>query len=106
MFFQVRHFSPDKTAAVITTQCGLLVGAKTGAHVCTGLIWGRLSDRILNSRKIVLIFGLLASSIATVGYGFSVNISQAIAWQVVDGALNATVAMIRCMTAELQTEER
>ena len=106
MFFQIRHFNPDAPLATITAQCGLLVGAKIGAHVCTGLIWGRLADSILKSRKTVLVFGLLASSVATVGYGFSTTFWQAITWQVLDGALNATVAMIRCMTAELQPEKK
>lgn len=106
MFFQLKHFNPDAPAAVITTQSGLLVGCKTGAHVCTGLVWGRLSDHILASRKIVLVFGLLASSAATVGYGFSTTFHQAVAWQMLDGALNATVAMIRCMTAELNPEKK
>jgi MFS family permease len=106
MFFQIRHFNPDAPVATITTRCGLLVGAKTGAHVCTGLVWGRLADSVLESRKTVLVFGLLASSAATVGYGFSTTFQQAIAWQMLDGALNATVAMIRCMTAELQPEKK
>lgn len=106
MFFQLRHFNPHAPAATISAQCGLLIGCKAGAHVCTGLIWGRLADHVLSSRKIVLVFGLLASSAATVGYGFSTTFSQTIAWQMLDGALNATVAMVRCMTAELNPEKK
>ncbi|KAF2034855.1 MFS general substrate transporter [Setomelanomma holmii] len=105
MFFQIRHFNPNAPVATIITQCGLLVGAKTAAHVCTGLVWGRLADSALKSRKIVLVVGLLASSVVTVGYGFSTTFPQAIAWQMLDGALNANVAMARCMTAELQPEK-
>lgn len=106
MFFQLRHFSPNASAAVITTQCGFLVGCKTGAHVCTGLVWGRLADTVFTSRKVVLVFGLLASGAATVGYGFSTSFYQAVAWQMLDGALNATIAMVRCMTAELYPEKK
>ncbi|KAK7178182.1 major facilitator superfamily transporter [Paraphaeosphaeria sporulosa] len=93
MFFQLRHFNPHALAATISAQSGLLIGCKTGAHVCTGLVWGRLADHVLTSRKIVLVFGLLISSSATVGYGFSTTFSQTIAWQMLDGVLNATVAM-------------
>ncbi|KAH7073808.1 major facilitator superfamily domain-containing protein [Paraphoma chrysanthemicola] len=106
MFFQLRHFDPQTPAATITTQCGLLVGAKTGAHVCTGLLWGRLADQRPKGRRFVLVFGLLASSAATVGYGFATTFHQAIGWQMFEGAMNATVAMVRCMTAELQTEKK
>ncbi|KAF2132427.1 MFS general substrate transporter [Dothidotthia symphoricarpi CBS 119687] len=105
MYFQLKHFSPDAPAAIIATQCGVLVGCKTSAHVCTGLVWGRLADQVLTSRKVVLVFGLLASSLATIGYGFSTTFRQAVAWQMLDGALNATVAMVRCMTAELNPEK-
>ncbi|KAF2807079.1 MFS general substrate transporter [Mytilinidion resinicola] len=105
MFFQLKRFSPDAPTVTISTQCGLLVGCKTGAHVCTGLVWGRLADHALVSRKTVLVIGLLASCAASVGYGFSTTFHQAVAWQILDGSLNATVAMVRCMTAELNPEK-
>lgn len=61
---------------------------------------------MLVGRKKVLVVGLLASSFATMGYGFSRTFKEAIAWQILDGALNATIAMVRCMTAELNPEKR
>ena len=106
MFFQLLHFNPDASIASISTRCGLLVGCKTGAHVCTGLIWGRVADHAIASRKTILVIGLLASSGATVGYGFSTTFYQAISWQILDGAFNATVAMVRCMTSELNPEKK
>jgi MFS family permease len=79
----------------------LIVGCKTAAHVCTGFLWGRLADNARVGRKSVLVTGLLASSLATIGYGFSETFRTALGWQVLDGALNAIIAMVRCMTAEL-----
>jgi MFS family permease len=106
MFFQLRHFDPSAPAAAISTQLGLIIGCKTAAHVCTGLAWGRLADHARVGRKSVLVIGLLASGFATLGYGFSETFKEAIVWQMLDGALNATIAMVRCMTAELNPEKR
>lgn len=106
MFFQIQHLSPNASAAIVTTRCGILVGCRTGAHVCTGFVWGRLADKVLADRKTVLVFGLLGSSASIVGYGFSRTFHHAVAWQVLDGGLNATVAMVRCMTAELNSQKR
>ncbi|KAH6629752.1 major facilitator superfamily domain-containing protein [Boeremia exigua] len=106
MFFQLQYLSPSAPIATITTQCGFLIGCRTGVHVCTGLVWGRLADRVFASRKVVLVLGLVASSVATFGYGFSRTFYEAIAWQTLDGALNATVAMVRCMTAALNPEKQ
>lgn len=106
MFFQLRHFSPSANDAVIASQAGLLVSSKTAAHVCTGIVWGRFADSELGGRKVVLIIGLLACGIGVLGYGFSVSFPAALAWQLVDGAFNSSISMIRCMTAELYPEKR
>jgi MFS family permease len=106
IFFQLRYFNPSASAATISAQSGLIIGCKTAAHVCTGLLWGRLADHIRIGRKTVLVVGLLASSLATLGYGISGSFKAALIWQMLDGALNATIAMVRCMTAELNPEKR
>ncbi|KAF2109623.1 major facilitator superfamily domain-containing protein [Lophiotrema nucula] len=105
LFFQLQHFDPSATAATISRQAGVIVGCKTAAHVCTGMVWGALADRSSIGRKNVLVTGLLATSVATLGYGFSKTFAQALMWQMLDGALNATIAMVRCMIAELNPEK-
>jgi MFS family permease len=80
---------------------GLIVGSKMAAHVCTGMIWGRLSDSEFSGRKPVLVLGLVSSATCMLGYGFATSFAAATAWQVLEGALNGTVPMVRCVTAEL-----
>ncbi|KAF2715745.1 MFS general substrate transporter [Pleomassaria siparia CBS 279.74] len=106
MFFQLKFFDPSASDATISTQIGFMIGCKTAAHVCTGLIWGSLADHASIGRKCVLVTGLFATSLATLGYGFSETFKAAVAWQVLDGALNATLAMVRCMISELNPEKR
>ena len=48
---------------MISTQAGIIVGAKTAAQVCSGLLWGRLADSDWGGRKTVLVIGLLSSGV-------------------------------------------
>ena len=60
MFYQLRSFDPSASEATISTQAGLLVGAKTAAQVLTGMFWGKLADSELGGRKMVLFIGLMS----------------------------------------------
>ena len=61
MFYQLKFFDPSASDAKISTQAGIIVGAKTAAQVCTGMLWGRLADSEWGGRKVVLMIGLLSS---------------------------------------------
>lgn len=63
MFYQLKYFDPSASAAKISTQAGIIVGAKTAAQVCSGVPWGRLADSDWAGRKTVLLIGLLCSSL-------------------------------------------
>ncbi|KAI9820715.1 MAG: hypothetical protein M1827_005085 [Pycnora praestabilis] len=111
MFYQLKFFDPSASDARISTQAGIIVGAKTAAMVCTGIIWGRLADSEWGGRKMVLMIGLLSSGrfipgIACIGYGFSKTFISAVAWQVFGGAMSSNVAITRCVVAELNPEKR
>lgn len=106
MFFQLRFFDPSASAATISTQAGVIIGAKTAAQVCTGMLWGRLADYEFGGRKTVLMIGLLSSGIASIGYGFSTTFISAVLWQVFGGAMSSNVGITRCVVAELNPEKR
>ena len=61
MFYQLRFFDPSASNATISTQAGILTGAKTAAQVCTGILWGRVADADSVGRKPVLMTGLLSA---------------------------------------------
>jgi MFS family permease len=60
MFYQLRFFDPHASTATISTQAGILVGARTAAQVLTGMLWGRLADSDVGGRKMVLFIGLVS----------------------------------------------
>lgn len=106
IFFQLQSFDPSASAATVSKQAGQIFSARTAAHVCTGVLWGRLADSQHGGRKLVLVTGLMTSAVATLGYGLSKSFATAITWQVVNGAFDATVSMVRCMTAELNPRKQ
>jgi MFS family permease len=61
MFYQLKFFNPSISDSLLSTQAGIIVGAKTAAQVCTGMLWGRLADSAWGGRKTVLMIGLLTS---------------------------------------------
>lgn len=124
MFYQLRFFSPDASDALISTQAGIIVGSKTAAQVCSGMLWGRLADSEWGGRKTVLLIGLISSGmlfvkiiqqsprtdgfigLSCIGYGFSTTFASAVAWQVFGGAMSSNVGIVRCVVAELNPEKR
>jgi len=106
MFYQLRFFNPSASEALISTQAGIIVGSKTAAQVCTGMLWGRLADSEYGGRKTVLMVGLICSGISCIGYGLSKTFVSAVAWQVFGGAMSSNVGIVRCVVAELNPEKR
>ncbi|KAI9844839.1 MAG: hypothetical protein M1837_005257 [Sclerophora amabilis] len=106
MFYQLKYFDPSASDAKVSTQAGIMIGSKTAAQVCTGLLWGQLADSDLGGRKTVLVIGLLSSCVSYLGYGFSTSFASAIAWQIVGGAMSSNVAITRCIVAEINPEKR
>jgi len=106
MFYQLRFFDPSASTATISTRAGILIGAKTAAQVCTGMLWGRLADSELGGRKVVLVIGLMSCCVSYLGYGLARNFPTAIFWQVFSGAMSSNVAMVRCVVAEQNKDKR
>lgn len=122
MFYQLKFFNPSISDSLLSTQAGIIVGAKTAAQVCTGMLWGRLADSEWGGRKTVLMIGLLCSGkfaatlrnraylimigLACIGYGFSRTFVSAVGWQVFGGAMSSNVGITRCVVAELNPEKR
>jgi MFS family permease len=106
MFYQLKFFDPTASNSKVSTQAGIIVGARTAAQVVTGMLWGRLADSEWGGRKPVLVIGLLSCCLSSIGYGFSRSFGAAVAWQVFGGAMNNVVAIVRCVVAELNPEKR
>ncbi|KAK6515868.1 hypothetical protein TWF281_004459 [Arthrobotrys megalospora] len=75
------------------------IAAFAFAEMLTGMLWGRLSDRI--GRKPVLIGGLLGTGFSMLLFGLAPSMPLALAARALGGLLNGNVGVIQTTVAEL-----
>lgn len=73
----------------ISFYAGMVTSAFTFAEFSTGLLWGRLSDRI--GRKPVLLTGLIGTALSVLVFGFAPNLTVALLARSIGGLLNGYV---------------
>ncbi|KAL9057695.1 MAG: hypothetical protein Q9162_002169 [Coniocarpon cinnabarinum] len=106
MFFMLKSFDTTLPDSRISSQAGLLAGSFTFAQCLTAVLWGRLADKAWMGRKNVLIIGLIGTFVSSIGFGFSRNLSSAIFFRSLGGALNGNVGVMRTMISELIVEKK
>ncbi|CUS13308.1 unnamed protein product [Tuber aestivum] len=95
---------PPPSAETISRQAGIIASSFALAQCLTGMLWGRLSDRI--GRKPCILFGLAGTAISIIGFGFSENLAMALTFRVLGGCLNGNVGVLRTMVAEVVVEKK
>lgn len=85
----------------ISIYAGMLVTSFAFAEFSTGVVWGRISDRV--GRKPVLIFGLVGTALSMILLGFSTNLQAAIISRALGGLLNGNIGVLQTTVAELVT---
>ncbi|KAF3941842.1 hypothetical protein ABW19_dt0202328 [Dactylella cylindrospora] len=93
----------QKTPA-ISRRAGLLVAAFALAQFATSMLWAKLADRF--GRKPVIVYPLLVSIIANLGFGFGTTIPAVMFWRLVAGVANGNIGVMRTMTAEIVKERK
>lgn len=106
MFYQLRSFDPSLPDSTISVQAGVLQGCFTGAQCLTAMIWGKVSDSEWGGRKRVLLVGLTATCLFSVGFGFSRTFWQAAMFRFLGGAFNGNIGVIRTMLSEIIKEKK
>lgn len=81
------HITDDKSK--ISVYAGMVTSAFTLAEFSTGVLWGRLSDRI--GRKPVLLTGLAGTALSVLVFGFAPNLTVALLARALGGLLNGCV---------------
>lgn len=82
---------------------GMLITAFAFAEFSTGMLWGRVSDKI--GRKPVLVLGLIGTAISMISFGFSKSLPMAIISRALGGLLNGNVGVLQTTVAELVTKK-
>ncbi|KAI5806315.1 major facilitator superfamily domain-containing protein [Geopyxis carbonaria] len=96
--------STPPTPATIARQAGIIASSFAASQCITGMLWGRLSDRI--GRKPCILLGLIGTCLSVLGFGFSQNFTQALCFRIAGGCLNGNVGVLRTMMSETVREKR
>lgn len=106
LFYQLRWFDPALSPPEISKQAGYLTAVFAAAQCLTSMWWGHAADNPRLGRKRVLIIGLLGSAMSALGMGFSTNLSTAVFFRFLTGALNGNVGVLRTMVSEVIVDRR
>jgi MFS family permease len=89
VYFMIKDFGVTKHEAEIAVYAGMVTSAFAFAEFSSGVVWGRLSDRI--GRKPVLITGLAGTALSMLIFGFAPNLPVALLARALGGLLNGYV---------------
>ncbi|KAI9833783.1 MAG: hypothetical protein M1819_003516 [Sarea resinae] len=97
----VQSFKITDDTRQIAIYAGMVTSAFTIAEFSTGVLWGRLSDRL--GRKPVLLFGLAGTGLSMLMFGFARNLPMALIGRALGGLLNGNIGVLQTTVAEMIT---
>ncbi|KAF9881826.1 MFS multidrug transporter [Colletotrichum karsti] len=101
IYNMVRDFHTTANEDQISVYAGMVTSAFTLAEFSTGVMWGRLSDKI--GRKPVLLMGLAGTALSSLVFGFAPNLAVALIARALGGLLNGNIGVLQTTVAELVT---
>ncbi|KAI4154904.1 MAG: hypothetical protein LQ341_000272 [Variospora aurantia] len=103
IYFMIGSFGITDNEAQIGLYAGLITSAFAFAEFSTGVLWGRLSDKI--GRKPVLMAGLIGTLLSMLVFGFASSLPIALLGRALGGALNGNIGVLQTTVAEIATEK-
>ena len=100
-YYMIASFNITEDRDRISAYAGLLITSFTFAEFSTGIVWGKISDRI--GRKPTLILGLVGTAISMLCFGFATSLPMALLARALGGLLNGNVGVLQTTVAELVT---
>ncbi|KAG6034776.1 hypothetical protein E4U41_006381 [Claviceps citrina] len=101
IYYMIKDFNITDDPSKISVYAGMVTSAFTLAEFATGVMWGRLSDRI--GRKPVLLCGLVGTALSVLVFGFSPSLPVALFARALGGLLNGNIGVLQTTVAELVT---
>ena len=92
IYYMISSFEITSDQRQIVIYAGAVTSAFAFAEFSSGVIWGRLSDRI--GRKPVLLGGLAGTALSMIVFGFSTSLPMALVGRALGGLLNGYVNRI------------
>ena len=86
VYYMVRSFDVTTNTKQLALYVGLVTSSFAFAEFSSGVVWGRISDRI--GRKPVLLCGLAGTALSMLVFGFAPNLPVALLGRALGGLLN------------------
>ncbi|QSZ36673.1 hypothetical protein DSL72_006554 [Monilinia vaccinii-corymbosi] len=104
LFYQLKFFDTSLPDSAIASQAGIMQASFATAQLTTAMLWGRVSDR--SGRKTVLLIGLGGSAFSCLGFAVAKSFWQLVVFEMISGALNGNVGVMRTMISEIVREKK
>ncbi|KOS17791.1 putative membrane protein [Escovopsis weberi] len=101
IYYMIEDFHITDDANKISVYAGMVTSAFTLAEFATGVMWGKLSDKL--GRKPVLLCGLVGTAISVLVFGFATSLPVALFARALGGLLNGNIGVLQTTVAELVT---
>lgn len=89
VYYMISSFKITSDESRIAIYAGMVTSAFTLAEFSTGVLWGRLSDKL--GRKPVLLTGLAGTGLSMLLFGFARSLPVAMLARALGGLLNGFV---------------
>ena len=86
IYYMIKDFDITDDPNKISVYAGMVTSAFTLAEFSTGVMWGRLSDKV--GRKPILLMGLTGTAISALIFGFAQSLPVALFARAMGGLLN------------------
>ncbi|KAI0966857.1 major facilitator superfamily domain-containing protein [Xylaria arbuscula] len=103
VYFMIEDFHVTDDVTRISFYAGMVTSAFTFAEFSTGILWGRLSDKI--GRKPILLTGLVGTALSVFVFGFAPNLAVALIARAIGGLLNGNMGVLQTTVTELVTHK-
>ncbi|KAI4835344.1 MFS general substrate transporter [Aureobasidium sp. EXF-8845] len=103
VYYMISSFHITDDEKQISLYAGMVTSAFAFAEFSTGVMWGRLSDKV--GRKPILLMGLAGTGISMIVFGFSPNLTTALVARALGGLLNGNIGVLQTTVAEVVTVE-
>lgn len=107
IYYMIESFRITNDDRQIAVYAGMVTSAFAFAEFSTGVLWGRLSDKV--GRKPVLLTGLAGTGLSMLIFGFAPSLPVALLARALGGLLNGYVRPLRASSGgctELTTARR
>ncbi|KAL3421131.1 major facilitator superfamily transporter [Phlyctema vagabunda] len=101
VYFMIQDFHITKDESSISVYAGMVTSAFAFAEFSSGVVWGKLSDKI--GRKPVLLTGLAGTALSMLVFGFAPSLPVALLARALGGLLNGNIGVLQTTVAEMVT---